>query len=67
MGRVGVGVGWQVPPDAAWRFAPGYEVTQWQGVFERPRFVDDVGQGKLITRPGNLTLEGLFLQATLSF
>jgi hypothetical protein len=64
MGNVGVGIGWQYRTIA---LRAGYEVTQWQGIFERPRFVDDVGQGKIVTRPGNLSLEGLFFQMNLSF
>jgi hypothetical protein len=61
---VAIGGGWQY---RTFFFRAGYEITQWSGIFERPRFVDDVGQGKVITRPSNLTLEGLFLQTGLSF
>jgi hypothetical protein len=64
MASVLVGVGWQYRTIS---IRAGYEVTHWQGVFERPRFVDDVSQGKVITRPANLTLEGLVLQLGLSF
>jgi hypothetical protein len=64
MASVLVGFGWQYRTIS---IRAGYEVTQWGGVFERPRFVDDVSQGKVITRPSNLTLEGLVLQLGLSF
>jgi hypothetical protein len=64
MGSIAIGGGWQY---RTFYFRAGYEITHWNGIFERPRFVDDVSQGKFITRPSNLTLEGLFLQVGLSF
>ncbi len=64
MGSIAIGGGWQY---RTLSIRAGYQITCWQGLFERPRFVDDVSQGKVITRPSNLTLEGLFLQAALSF
>jgi hypothetical protein len=62
--NVAVGIGWQYRTIS---IRAGYEVAYWQGVFERPRFVDDVSQGKVITRPANLTLDGLVLQLGLTF
>lgn len=64
MGSIALGGGWQY---RSMSIRAGYEITHWQGIFERPRFVDDVSQGKVITRPANLTLEGLFIQVGLSF
>jgi hypothetical protein len=64
MGSLAMGVGWQYRTIA---IRAGYEVTHWQGIYERPRFVDDVGQGKVITKSANITLEGLFIQAALSY
>jgi hypothetical protein len=64
MTSIALGVGWQY---RTFYVRGGYQITQWQGIFERPRFVDDVSQGKVITRPSNLTLEGLFLQVGLNF
>ena len=64
MGTIAVGGGWQY---RTFWVRGGYEVSHWQGIFERPRFVDDVSQGKVITRPGNLTLEGLFIQVGVNF
>lgn len=61
---IAIGGGWQY---RTLSIRAGYEVTHWQGVFERPRFVDDVSQGKIITRPANLTLDGLFLQVGITF
>ncbi|MBM3983190.1 MAG: hypothetical protein FJ304_23555 [Planctomycetes bacterium] len=63
-GTIGIGGGWQYKSLA---IRAGYEVTHWQGIFERPRFVDDVSPGKVVTRPANLTLEGLFIQVGLSY
>jgi hypothetical protein len=63
-GSLAIGGGWQYRTIAV---RAGYEVQYWQGIFERPRFVDDVGQGKVITRPANLSLEGLFLQVSVIF
>lgn len=64
MGSLALGGGWQYKSIS---IRAGYEVTHWQGIFERPRFVDDVSRGKVVTRPANLTLEGLFIQVGLSF
>ncbi|MBN9119999.1 MAG: hypothetical protein J0I06_12690 [Planctomycetes bacterium] len=61
---VAIGAGWQYRSIS---LRGGYEITHYQGIFERPRFTDDVGQGKVNTRPANLTLEGLFLQAAVSY
>jgi hypothetical protein len=54
-----IGGGWQYR-SVSLRF--GYEVTQWFGLTERVRFTDDVSQGAFISRPGNLSLNGLFIQ-----
>jgi len=64
MGSLAIGGGWQYRTLA---LRAGFEVTHWQGMFERPRFLDDVSPGKVNTRPSNLTLEGLFIQASLNF
>ena len=64
MGSIAIGAGWQYRTIS---IRAGYEITHWQGIFERPRFVDDVSQGKVVTRPADLTLEGLFIQLGLSF
>jgi hypothetical protein len=64
MTNLAIGLGWQY---RTFSIRAGYEIAYWQGIFERPRFVDDVSQGKVITRPANLSLEGLFIQCGLSF
>ncbi|MCS6864232.1 MAG: Lpg1974 family pore-forming outer membrane protein [Gemmataceae bacterium] len=64
MGSLAIGGGWQY---RTLSLRAGFEVTHWQGMFERPRVVDDVAPGKVQTRPSNLTLEGLFIQAGLNF
>ena len=63
-GSAAIGLGWQYRTIA---LRAGYEVTHWQGIFERPRFTDDVSQGNVITRPSNLSLEGLFIQASVIY
>lgn len=63
-GSVAIGGGWQYRSVS---LRAGYEVTHFQGIFERPRFVDDVSQGKVINRAANLSLEGLFLQASVIY
>jgi hypothetical protein len=45
----------------------GYEVTNWFGLFERPAFVDDFAEGKFLRQSTNLGLDGVFVQAGLSF
>ena len=64
MGSIAVGGGWQYRTIA---LRGGFEITHYEGIFERPRFTDDVGQGKVITRPANLTLEGVFFQVAVSY
>lgn len=63
-GTIAIGMGWQYRTIA---LRAGYEVTHWQGIFARPRFTDDVGQGKVINTPSNLSLEGLFIQASVIY
>lgn len=63
-GTVALGLGWQYRTIS---LRAGYEVTHWQGIFARPRFTDDVGQGKVINTPSNLSLEGLFIQASVIY
>jgi Legionella pneumophila major outer membrane protein precursor len=45
----------------------GYEVTNFIGLFERPAFVDDFAQGKIVRQSNNLALDGFFIQLGLSF
>jgi hypothetical protein len=61
---LGIGGGWQYRSIS---IRAGYQITYWEGIFERPRFTDDVSPGKLVTKPSNLTLEGLFIQVGLTF
>ena len=61
---VGVGAGWQYRTVS---LRVGYEITHWFGLIDQPRFVDDVARGAVLTRPANLSLEGLFVQAGLAF
>lgn len=61
---LGVGGGWQY---RTFSFRVGYEITHWFDLVDQPRFVDDFGAGKLVTRPADLSLEGLFVQVGLRF
>lgn len=61
---LGVGGGFQY---RSLSLRAGYEVTHWFGITDRVRFASDVSQGALSTRPGNLSLDGLFLQLGLTF
>lgn len=64
MTAIAIGAGWQYRSIA---IRGGYEITHMLGVFERPRFTDDVSAGKVITRPSNLSLEGFFFQMSFGF
>jgi hypothetical protein len=59
-----IGGGWQY---RTFSIRAGYEVTNWFGLTEPVRFVDDVSQGKFLTRPSNFSLDGFFIQLGLTF
>jgi len=61
---VGVGGGWQY---RTFTFRAGYEITHWFGLIDQPRFTDDVGRGRFVPTPANLSLEGLFVQMAVQF
>ncbi|QDU19560.1 hypothetical protein ETAA1_14890 [Urbifossiella limnaea] len=61
---VGVGGGWQY---RTFTFRAGYEITHWFGLIDQPRFSDDVGRGRFVPTPANLSLEGLFVQMAVQF
>jgi hypothetical protein len=61
---VGIGAGWQYRSVSV---RVGYEITNYFGVIDQPRFTDDVGLGKITTRQSDLSLEGLFVQVGLKF
>jgi hypothetical protein len=61
---IAVGGGWQYRTVS---IRAGYEITHWPGFGEPIRFVDDLSQGKIATRPAALSLEGFFFQIGLSF
>jgi hypothetical protein len=61
---VGVGGGWQY---RTFSLRAGYEITHWFGLTDQPRFTDDVGRGKFVPTQGDLSLEGLFVQAAVQF
>jgi hypothetical protein len=45
----------------------GYEITNWFGMIDSPRFTGELAEGKFITRSGDLSLEGLFAQVGISY
>ena len=61
---VGVGGGWQY---RTFSLRAGYEITHWFGLIDQPRFTDDVGRGRFVPTPANLSLEGLFVQAGVAY
>jgi hypothetical protein len=61
---VGVGGGWQY---RTFSVRAGYEITNYFGLINQPRFTDDVSNGKFVPTTGNFSLEGLFVQATVQF
>ncbi|MFO0799917.1 MAG: Lpg1974 family pore-forming outer membrane protein [Gemmataceae bacterium] len=61
---VGVGGGWQY---RTFTVRAGYEITHWFGLIDQPRFTDDVGRGRFVPTPANLSLEGLFVQMAVQF
>jgi hypothetical protein len=49
------------------RLSAGYEVANWFGLIDSPQFVNDVAEGKLGRRRGDLGLEGVFFQLGLAY
>jgi hypothetical protein len=61
---VGFGAGWQYRTVS---IRAGYEIINYFNLTDQPRLVDDLGPGKVVTRPANLSLEGLFVRLGLRF
>lgn len=61
---LGLGLGWQADRVS---IRAGYEITNWFGLIDTPRFSGELSEGKFTTRPGDLSLEGLFVQIGLAF
>ncbi|HSQ56050.1 MAG TPA: Lpg1974 family pore-forming outer membrane protein [Gemmata sp.] len=64
MASLAIGGGWQYRTIS---IRGGYEITHWSGIGQPIRFVDDVSQGKIDTRPSDLSLEGFFFQFGIAF
>jgi Legionella pneumophila major outer membrane protein precursor len=45
----------------------GYEMTHWTNLIDTPRFTNDLAEGKITTRTGDLSLEGLFVQFAVAY
>jgi hypothetical protein len=59
-----IGGGWQ---HGRVSVRAGYEITHYIGLIDQPRFIDDAAEGRVLTRPADLSLEGLFVQFGLAF
>lgn len=62
--EVGLGVSWQY---GNFRVRAGYEFVNWFGMVDGLDFGDDVHQGKLSRRTGDLSLDGLAVRAEVGF
>jgi Legionella pneumophila major outer membrane protein precursor len=60
----GLGGGWQYHNVA---IRVGYEVTNWFNMIDQIRFTNDLAEGKFTTRPADLSLEGLFVQFSITY
>jgi hypothetical protein len=61
---LGVGVTWQY---RNLHVSAGYEMSNWFGLVDSPDFVDDLHQGKMARKVGDLSLDGFMVQMGLSF
>ncbi len=61
---MGIGGGWQHKNVS---IRVGYEITNWFGLIDQPRFTNDFAIGKVTTRQSDLSLEGLFFQLGLKY
>jgi len=61
---MGIGGGWQHKNVSV---RVGYEITNWFGLIDQPRFTNDFAVGKVTTRQSDLSLEGLFFQLGLKY
>jgi hypothetical protein len=59
-----VGGGWQ---SGRVSIRAGYELQHWFNLIEQPRVVGELSEGKLQTRTGDFSMEGLFVQFGLAF
>lgn len=62
--ELGLGVAWQY---RNFQVSVAYEFANWFNLVDSPDFVDDLHQGKMSRRAGDLSLEGLALQVGLSY
>lgn len=61
---VGIGGGWQHDHVS---IRVGYEITNWFNLIDSPRLVGELAEGKILTRSGDLSLEGLFVQFAVAY
>lgn len=48
-------------------FRAGYEITNWFGLIDQTRLTGELSEGKVVTRSGDLSLEGFFAHFGLTF
>jgi len=61
---LGIGGGWQHEHVS---IRVGYEITNWFGLIDTPRFTGELAEGKFTTRNGDFSLEGIFVQLGVSY
>ncbi len=61
---LGIGGGWMHENVT---FRVGYEITNWFGLIDTPRFTGELAEGKYTTRNGDFSLEGIFAQFGVSY
>lgn len=61
---LGIGGGWQYHNVT---IRAGYEITNWFGLIDSPRFNGELSEARFATRSGDLSLEGLFAQIGFSY
>jgi hypothetical protein len=59
-----IGGGWQ---SGRVTIRAGYEISNWFGLIEQPRFSGELSEGRLQSRSGDFSMEGLFVQFGLGF
>jgi hypothetical protein len=61
---IALGVSWQYRNLTV---SGGYELVNWFGLVDSPNFTDDVSQGKLSRRNGDLSLDGFFIRVAFAY
>jgi hypothetical protein len=62
--EIGLGIHWHY---RNLQISGGYELTNWFGLVDSPDFSDDVAQGKMSRRAGDLSLEGFVVRVEIGY